>query len=211
MKHRRSVLLALVLVAGVAIQAAVPTIEAPAAFPDEAAPAGAKISIYQKDVLPFLRKYCFACHGNGKSKADLSFDKFKDDKSVLLDRKTWNSVQHMLETREMPPEGRPKPEFAEIESALKSIRGMFHELDRTAKLNVGRVTIRRLNRTEYNNTVRDSVGVDFKPAEDFPADDVGYGFDNIGDVLSVSPLLLETYLTAAENILDQVIVIVETT
>ena len=75
---------------------------------------------------------------------------------------------------------------------------MFHEFDRTAKPNVGRVTIRRLNRTEYNNTIRDLVGVDFKPAEDFPADDVGYGFDNIGDVLSVSPLLLEKYLSAAE-------------
>src|SRR5438105_9952511 len=85
---------------------------------------------------------------------------------------------------------------------------MFHELDRTAKPNYGRVTIRRLNRTEYNNTIRDLIGVDFKPAEDFPADDVGYGFDNIGDVLSVSPLLLEKYLAAAESILDQTIVIV---
>ncbi len=78
-----------------------------------------------------------------------------------------------------------------------------------AKPNVGRVTIRRLNRTEYNNTVRDLVGVDFKPADDFPADDVGYGFDNIGDVLSVSPLLLEKYLTAAETILEQAIVVLD--
>src|SRR5207302_197758 len=75
--------------------------------------------------------------------------------------------------------------------------------------NVGRVTIRRLNRTEYNNTIRDLVGVDFKPADDFPADDVGYGFDNIGDVLTVSPLLLEKYLSAAEMILDQVIVVID--
>src|SRR5712675_3547257 len=89
------------------------------------------------------------------------------------------------------------------------LRGLFHEFDRTGKLNVGRVTIRRLNRTEYNNTIRDLVGVDFKPAEDFPADDVGYGFDNIGDVLSVSPLLLEKYLSAAEAILDRAIVIAD--
>src|SRR6187200_3353366 len=109
----------------------------------------------------------------------------------------------------MPPEGKPKPELAEVDAVLKSIRGLFHEYDRTAKLNVGRVTIRRLNRTEYNNTVRDLIGVDFKPAEDFPADDVGYGFDNIGDVLSVSPLLLEKYLSAAEAILDQAIVIAD--
>ena len=77
------------------------------------------------------------------------------------------------------------------------------------RANAGRVTLRRLNRAEYNNTIRDLVGVDFKPADDFPADDVGYGFDNIGDVLSLSPLLLEKYLAAAEAILDQAIVIAD--
>ena len=59
--------------------------------------------------------------------------------------------------------------------------------------------MRRLNRTEYNNTIRDLVGVDFKPADDFPSDDVGYGFDNIGDVLTISPLLMERYLAAAAD------------
>src|SRR5262249_27970295 len=68
----------------------------------------------------------------------------------------------------------------------------------------GRVTIRRLNRNEYNNTIRDLLGVKFKPAEDFPTDDVGYGFDNIGDVLAMSPLLMEKYLNAAAKILDEV-------
>ena len=66
----------------------------------------------------------------------------------------------------------------------------------------GRVTIHRLNRTEYDNTVRDLVGVDFQPAADFPADDVGNGFDNIADVLSLPPLLMEKYLAAAEQIID---------
>jgi mono/diheme cytochrome c family protein len=164
---------------------------------------------YEKDVRPFLKKHCFSCHGNGKSKADLSFDKFKDDKSVVADRKTWDGVRQMLEKREMPPAGRPKPETAEIDAVLKAVGGLFDEADRGAKPNVGRVTMRRLNRTEYNNTIRDLIGVDFKPAEDFPADDVGYGFDNIGDVLSVSPLLLEKYLSAAETILEQAIVLVD--
>src|SRR6476620_110048 len=60
-------------------------------------------SAYQKDVLPFLKAHCFNCHGNGKSKADLSFDKYTDDKSVLADRKVFESVQQMLKAREMPP------------------------------------------------------------------------------------------------------------
>ena len=68
------------------------------------------------------------------------------------------------------------------------------------------VTIRRLNRSEYNNTIRDLVGVDFQPAEDFPSDDVGHGFDNIGDVLTLSPILVERYLAAAESIMQRAIV-----
>ena len=115
----------------------------------------------------------------------------------------------MVQTGEMPPKERPRPAQDETAGVLKAIDAVFNSFDRNAKPNVGRVTIRRLNRTEYNNTVRDLVGVDFKPAEDFPVDDVGYGFDNIGDVLTVSPLLLEKYLTAAELILDQVIVVTD--
>src|SRR5437763_392294 len=89
------------------------------------------------------------------------------------------------------------------------LTAVLASLDCTQSREAGRVTLRRLNRAEYNNTIRDLVGVDFKPAADFPEDDVGYGFDNIGDVLSVSPLLLEKYLTAAESILDQAIVIAD--
>ena len=64
------------------------------------------------------------------------------------------------------------------------------------------VTVRRLNRNEYNNTIRDLLGVDSGPAEDFPSDDVGQGFDNIGDVLSISPVLMERYMAAAENVMQ---------
>jgi len=68
------------------------------------------------------------------------------------------------------------------------------------QLDPGHVTARRLNRGEYNNTIRDLLAIDFQPAADFPADDSGYGFDNIGDVLSLSPILMEKYLAAAEKI-----------
>jgi hypothetical protein len=170
---------------------------------------GAKHPTYQTDVLPFLKAHCFTCHGNGKAKADLSFDKYTDDKSIVADRKIWENVQHMLKVAEMPPPERPKPKPAEVEAVTRAIKGIFDYADSTAKPNAGRVTIRRLNKTEYNNTIRDLVGVDFKPADDFPADDVGYGFDNIGDVLSVSPLLLEKYLSAAESILDRAIIIAD--
>ena len=79
------------------------------------------------------------------------------------------------------------------------------KVDCTKKKDPGRATIHRLNRAEYNNTIRDLVGVDFQPAEDFPSDDVGYVFDNIGDVLSLSPVLMERYLTAAESIAQRAV------
>ena len=79
-------------------------------------------------------------------------------------------------------------------------------LDDSEPRDPGFVAIHRLNRAEYNNTIRDLVGVDFKPATDFPADDSGYGFDNIADVLSMSPLLAEKYLSAAEQVMDKAIV-----
>src|SRR4029077_4271175 len=107
------------------------------------------------------------------------------------------------------PAGKPKPEAAEMDRILKWIEATTTRVDCTKQYDPGRGTICRLKKTEYRNTIRDLVGVDFKPAEDFPADDVGYGFDNIGDVLSVSPLLLEKYLAAAETILDQAIVIAD--
>ena len=112
-----------------------------------------------------------------------------------------------LRTGQMPPKGLPG---AARRSRWPSVTHWFDlqfaRLDREMKPDPGRVTARRLNRVEYNNTIRDLLGVDFKPADDFPADDSGYGFDNIGDVLSLSPVLMEKYLAAAEKIARKAIV-----
>jgi hypothetical protein len=167
------------------------------------------VATFDKDLLPFLKSHCFHCHGNGKAEADLTLDRFKDGESVLKDRKLWDNVAHMVRSGEMPPKERPRPMADDIEQFLKGIDGVLASLDCTQVKNVGRVTLRRLNRVEYNNTIRDLVGVDFQPAADFPADDVGYGFDNIGDVLSTSPLLLEKYLAAAETIMEKAIVVAD--
>src|SRR5258705_1674402 len=105
----------------------------------------------------------------------------------------------------MPPEKKPQPTPEERELITAWIQSEIFKCD-CDHPDPGRVTIRRLNRAEYNNTIRDLVGVNFQPADDFPADDSGYGFDNIGDVLSVPPVLLEKYLAAAEKILEAAIV-----
>ncbi len=164
---------------------------------------------FRRDVVPFLKQHCYRCHGNGKDRGDLALDKYTDDESILKDRKVWENVLHVVRTGEMPPKKRPRPSAAEIETVLRAIDGVFASADCAQTRNPGRVTLRRLNKTEYNNTIRDLVGIDFQPAADFPADDVGYGFDNIGDVLSLSPLLLERYLLAADAILDRALVVVD--
>ncbi|MFO0810109.1 MAG: DUF1592 domain-containing protein [Gemmataceae bacterium] len=182
------------------------------AAPGSDAPPAAKsppAASFAKDVVPFLTKHCYACHGNGKKRADLALDKFTDDESILKDRKLWDTVLQMVRSGEMPPKEKPRPSAAEVEAVMRSLDAVLASFDCSGPRNVGRVTLRRLNKVEYNNTIRDLVGVDFKPAADFPNDDVGYGFDNIGDVLSLSPLLLERYLSAADSILEQAIVIAD--
>jgi len=96
----------------------------------------------------------------------------------------------------MPPPGMPRPDTA----ALELVTGWIEKTFPQETPNPGRVTAHRLNRAEYNNTIRDLLGVSIHPADDFPLDDAGYGFDNIGDVLSVSPLLMEKYMAAAKKI-----------
>jgi hypothetical protein len=115
-------------------------------------------------------------------------------------RETWEHVVRKLVAGEMPPKGAPRPDAAEQKAVVEWLEKEFETADRMAKPDPGRVTARRLNRAEYNNTVRDLLGVNFRPADDFPQDDSGYGFDNIGDVLSLSPVLMEKYLDAAEKV-----------
>ena len=158
------------------------------------------------EAVPFLKKSCLGCHGEKEPKADLSLSKDLEAKSIITRRAVWESVVEMVETGQMPPPDQPKPDPAEVDRFISLVRAMFDDADRHAKPDPGRVTVRRLNRVEYNNTIRDLIGVDFDPAEDFPSDDIGHGFDNIGDVLSMSPVLMERYLAAAETIVNRAIV-----
>ncbi len=106
-----------------------------------------------------------------------------------------------LRDGDMPPEDEePRPTPKQVAELTGFVEREIARADAARPIDPGRVTTRRLNRTEYNNTVRDLLGIDLRPADDFPNDDSGYGFDNIGDVLSTSPLLVEKQLAAAERI-----------
>ncbi len=203
MRRRFSYLLVLVLAAPlVCVWLTSPSGSSAPARAADPAPAADE---FGKVAGPFLTKHCTSCHGEKAKKGDLVLTVYRDEASVLKDRKRWEAAVKMVQTGEMPPSTRRRPDPAEAAAFLKTVRGVFERHDRTAKRDPGHVTVRRLNRTEYNNTIRDLVGVDFNAAEDFPADDVGYGFDNIGDVLSLSPLLFERYLAAAEAVVERAV------
>jgi len=172
-----------------------------------AQPPAPEAKAFATEGVAYLKKHCLSCHGDTRPKADLSLTKYTTAESLLKDRKVWQRVQDVIHGGEMPPESRPQPTTAESDAFLKTVAGVFDHHDRTAPPDPGRVTMRRLNRLEYNNTVRDLVGVDFTPADDFPSDDVGHGFDNIGDVLTLPPVLLERYLAAAESIMDRAVLV----
>jgi hypothetical protein len=157
---------------------------------------------FAKVGVPFLEKHCISCHGAEKQKADLALHEYRDDLSLLKKRRIWKHVIEMVESEEMPPDDKPQPTKEERAAFVASAKAVFASYDKTAKPDPGRVTIRRLNREEYNNTLRDLLDVDARPANDFPSDGVGYGFDNIGDVLSISPLLMERYLDAAQTVAE---------
>jgi mono/diheme cytochrome c family protein len=155
---------------------------------------------FEKTIQPFLADNCYACHNEKRKSGELNLTAYKTAADLAQHREQWETILLKLKTGEMPPKGAPRPDAAELKAVVSWIESEFDRADRAVKPDPGRVTARRLNRAEYNNTVRDLLGVDFKPADDFPQDDSGYGFDNIGDVLSLSPVLMEKYLTAAEKI-----------
>jgi len=155
---------------------------------------------FEKEVTGFLAKHCVSCHSGKKPKADVALDAARSEADLLKNRKLWLNAVRQIADGAMPPKGAPQPTADEREAFAEAVRGAFRRADAGKPRDPGRVTIRRLNRTEYNNTIRDPCHIELEPAENFPADEPSHGFDNQGDALSLSPLLMERYLDAAEAV-----------
>jgi mono/diheme cytochrome c family protein len=151
-------------------------------------------------IQPFLAKNCYGCHNAKLQSGGLNLAAFADADAVAKDHDHWQLILEKLQTSQMPPKALPRPPAADVKTVTAWIAAEFDREDSLIRPDPGHITARRLNRTEYNNTVRDLLGVNFQPATDFPPDDTGYGFDNIGDVLSMSPALMDRYLSAAEKV-----------
>ena len=161
---------------------------------------------FEHAIQPLLSNYCYECHGDGVHKSGLALDSYATAADVRNARAKWEAVLRNVSQHQMPPDDDgPVPTNEERDLISRFVEQELFQLD-PAHPDPGRVVLRRLNRAEYNATIRDLVGVDFKPAADFPPDDSGYGFDNIGDVLSLPTVLMEKYLSAADRVLDAAIV-----
>ena len=157
---------------------------------------------FERDIAPLIDRYCLRCHGADKPKGGVDLSRHRDDATIRKHLALWERVGENLRSGDMPPAGARKPTAAEMAVLERWLDAVVFKADCDGPLDPGKPTIRRLNRVEYYNTIRDLMGVEFKPAKDFPADDVGHGFDNIGDVLSLPPLLMEKYVAAAEQIVE---------
>ncbi|QDU30441.1 hypothetical protein ETAA8_55810 [Anatilimnocola aggregata] len=188
------------LVGGMLLGAIFATAQAQPPGAKTAGAAAKNTDVYLKQIVPFVKQYCLECHSTKKPEGGIQLDRYKDPAMVEDDAKTWQHILEMLQSSAMPPDDRPQPTEAQRKFVIGWIEKTIYHFDCDSAPDPGRVTIRRLNRAEYNNTVRDLLGVAFRPADDFPSDDVGSGFDNQGDVLTLPTLLLEKYLAAAEKI-----------
>ena len=155
---------------------------------------------FSRIVAPVLKNTCSGCHNASLNSGGVNLLAYNDPSTLATDRDAWDRIVQKIESGEMPPAGAPRPPQAQINTLVTYLKGEFARADAAVRPDPGRVTARRLNRNEYRNTVRDLLAVDFRADKDFPTDDSGYGFDNIADILTISPVLMEKYLNAAESI-----------
>lgn len=159
---------------------------------------------WEKEVLPLVETYCHDCHGDGVKKGELAIDRFGSISEMQQNREVWQRIRDHIRHRLMPPPDEDQPDDTARDKLLAWIDDAVFPVD-PANPDPGRVTLRRLNRIEYQNTLRDLLGVKAEVMELIPPDDSGYGFDNIGDVLTLSPAHLERYLEASRVALEMAV------
>lgn len=160
---------------------------------------------FESEVRPILERYCLDCHSGDAAESGIAVDRMREERARTVDRGDWQKILRQLEGRVMPPADADQPPDDEVSAVTDWIRSFALRPDCSDGERPGRVTLRRLNRSQYNFTVQDLFGISISPADAFPSDDVGYGFDSIGDVLSLPPVLLERYLEAADAVARAVV------
>lgn len=158
-----------------------------------------------EEIRPLFAKYCNGCHTGEKAAAGLDLATLPDPLAAPHLRRSWLRVHERVKAREMPPTG-AQPSEEEREWIVRAVDRALAEAAARQKPNPGHVVIPRLNRIEYNDTIRDLTGLDMRPADAFPEDTFGEsGFNNDRSALFIPPILVEKYLSAAQTVVDEMI------
>lgn len=161
---------------------------------------------FSRNAAPILQKFCYECHGEKRQKGGIEVHHLMDTESALSHHRFLENIARQVESGEMPPEDDVDvlPTTAERDLLVGEIKSVLRKLETgNFPRNPGRTTIRRLNRNEYNYTIRDLFGINFQPGREFPADGAGgEGFDNVGDSLFIPPILMEKYFAASRAIIE---------
>jgi len=157
---------------------------------------------FEETVRPILARHCYECHGPQKSKGDLRLDRLGTDFSVDATRESWRRALEQLNAGSMPPKAKPRPAPAELRTLTAWMGAGLDAAESVRRAKEGRVVVRRLNRNEYQNTIRDLLGVDIDLVELLPLDSSSHGFDNLGEAMHISSFLMERYLEAADKALN---------
>ena len=147
---------------------------------------------------PLLKRFCLDCHNADTREAELDLSPFRSFESLESGAASMQRVLEMVRFGAMPPEDAELPSDKDRKKLVTALDRTMFAVTCDLRPRPGSVTARRLNRAEYNHSIRDLFGIDLRPADSFPSDEVGAGFDNNGDVLSLSTMLIEKYLGAAE-------------
>lgn len=169
-------------------------------------PVGEAAKQWQQTGWPLLETYCVDCHSADYAEAEVDLTLLRTLQGVRENGELATHAIGMIRFGAMPPEDAELPTTDHRREMSDLLDNLVYRSTCDLRPRPGRTTARRLNRAEYNHAVRDLFGVDLRPADKFPSDDVGGGFDNNADVLSLSPMLMEKYLAAAESVTSQIIV-----
>jgi len=156
---------------------------------------------FSRTAQPFLREFCVPCHNSDITKGNVRFDLLDTDVSQHSNHERWRQILNRVRSGEMPPPGNSQPNELQVSDFLRAIAANLDDAA-IANRNEGRVIMRRLNRVEYENTVRDLFNVDVSVRDMLPEDTISHGFDNVGAALNVSPVQIERYLEAADAVLN---------
>jgi hypothetical protein len=149
----------------------------------------------------FLARHCLECHSGDKPKGELALDRLPYDFSGKAAGERWLSIVKRIEAGEMPPEEKPRPPLKDVQALAGWVSRQVKAAEAARRATQGRVVLRRLNRGEYERTIRDLLGVDVDLQAMLPQDTAAHGFDNVGEALHTSSFLMEKYLEAADRAL----------